>query len=57
MLKLNEAIERAFWRCNSIGEDCEIWGVILQYKAIRELPESEQDKVYDSIAERMGLCR
>lgn len=57
MLNLEQAIERAFWKCNEIGENCEIWDVIYRYKAIRELPETEQDKVYEQIAARMGFCR
>ena len=57
MLNLDQAIERAFWKCNEIGENCEIWDVMFRYKAIRELPEAMQDEVYYQIAERMGFCR
>ena len=54
-MKLEKAIDRAFDRCNLIGEDCDIYSVILSYKAIRELPEEEIEKIYDEIAERMGF--
>lgn len=57
MLKLETAIERAFWRVNDIGETCDVWGIIWQYKAIRQLPDEEQEKIYDDICSRAGFCR
>ena len=50
-----QAIERAFDRCNLIGENVDILHVMYQYKAIRELPENEIDKIYDDIADRLGF--
>ena len=57
MITLEEAIERAFDRCNLIGENVEIIAVMNRYKAIRDLPEKEYDQVYNEIAERLGFCR
>lgn len=54
-MKLEKAIERAFDRCNLIGEDCDIYEVLYSYKAIRELPADEIDKIYIDIAERLGF--
>lgn len=56
MLSLEKAKQRAFDRCNLEGENCEIYGVLYQYKAIRELPQNEIDKIYDEIAESLGFC-
>lgn len=57
MISLERAKQRAFDRCNLIGEDVEIYSVIYQYKAIRELPDDEISKIYDEIAEKMGFMR
>ena len=54
-MKLEKAIERAFDRCNLIGEDCDIYAVLYSYKAIRELPESEIEKIYNNIAKGLGF--
>ena len=56
-MKLETAIERCFDRCNLAGSDCDIIKFMYQYKAIRELPDVEFDKVYDEIAERLGFMR
>ena len=50
-----QAIERAFDRCNLIGENVDILHVMYQYKAIRELSEKEIDQIYDDIADRLGF--
>lgn len=50
-----QAIERAFDRCNLIGEEVDILKIMYQYKAIRELPEEEIDQIYDDIADRLGF--
>ena len=50
-----KAIERAFDRCNLIGEEVDILKVIYQYKALRELPDEEIDQIYDDIADRLGF--
>ena len=55
-MKLSKAIERAFDRCNLDGEECDIYSVIYQYKAIRDLPDEEIEKIYDDIADRLGFC-
>ena len=57
MLNLRKAIEKAFDRCNLIGEDCDIYSVLYKYKAIRELPDDEISKIYDDLAFRLGFCR
>ena len=54
-LTKEQAIERAFDRCNLIGENVDILHVMYQYKAIRELPEKEIDRIYDDIADRLGF--
>lgn len=56
MMSLEKAIQRAFDRCNLEGEDCEIYNILYQYKAIRELPKEEFEAVYDQIAEDLGFC-
>lgn len=50
-----QAIERAFDRCNLIGEEVDILKIMYQYKAIRELPDAEIDQIYDEIADRLGF--
>jgi hypothetical protein len=57
MMTLEKAIQRAFDRCNLEGEDCEIYNILHQYKAIRELPTDEFEAVYDQIAADLGFCR
>lgn len=55
MMSKEKAIERAFDRCNLIGEEVDILKVIYQYKALRELPDEEIDHIYDDIADRLGF--
>lgn len=55
MLGLEKAKERAFDKCNLIGENCDIYEVLYSYKAIAELPDEEVDKIYDWIAEGIGF--
>lgn len=57
MMTLKRAKQKAFDRCNLVGENVEIYAVILQYKAIRELPDDEISKIYDEIAEKLGFFR
>lgn len=54
-MKLEKAIERAFDRLNLIDGDIDIYKVLYQYMAIRELPDEEIDKIYDYMAERLGF--
>lgn len=56
MYSLEQAKQRAFDRCNLDGEDCEIYNILYQYKAIRELPQEEIDEIYDEMAENLGFC-
>lgn len=55
MMTKERAIERAFDRCNIIGDNVDILRIMYQYKAIRELPENEIDQIYDDIADRLGF--
>ena len=55
MMTKEKAIERAFDRCNLIGENVDILQIMYQYKAIRELPENDIDQIYDDIADRLGF--
>jgi len=57
MMKLETAIERAFKKCNLIGEEVDIYEVLYGYKAIASLDPKEIDKIYDDIAERLGFCK
>lgn len=57
MMKLEKAIERAFDRCNLIGEDVDIYKILYSYKTIRELDPDEIDKIYEDIADRLGFMR
>ena len=55
MLSKEQAIERAFDRCNLIGEEVDILKIMYQYKAISESSEEEIDRIYDDIADRLGF--
>lgn len=55
MLTLNKAIDRCIDRCNLVGEDVDIYKYMYQYKAIRDLPDDEFEKVYDTIAKSLGF--
>lgn len=54
-MTLERAKQRAFDRCNLEGADCEIYNVLYQYKAIRDLPDEEIENIYDEISERLGF--
>ena len=56
-MKLEKAIQRAFDRCNLIGENVDIYEVLYSYKAIAQLPDEEVDKIYDQIADGLGFTR
>ena len=56
-LTLEQAVERAFDKCNLIGEDCDIYEVIYKYKVIYEQPEEVIDKIYNDLAFRLGYMR
>lgn len=55
MMSKEKAIERAFDRCNLIGDEVDILKVIYQYKALRDLPDKEIDQIYEDIADRLGF--
>lgn len=57
MTKLERAIQRAFDKCNLIGETVDIYEVLYSYKAIAQLPDEEIDKIYDTIAEGLGFTK
>ena len=56
-LTLEQAIDRAFDRCNLMGSDCDIYCVIYKYKVIREQPDEVIDQIYDDLADRLGFMR
>lgn len=57
MTKLERAIQRAFDKCNLIGEKVDIYEILYSYKAIAQLPDEEIDKIYDTIAEGLGFTK
>ena len=54
-MKKGEAIERAFRKANLIGEGADLWAIIYSYKALRDLPDSELDEIYEELAARLGF--
>ena len=58
-MKLQQAIEKCFDRCNldSNDESMDIYKHMYRYKAIRELPDDEFEKVYDELSDRLGFSR
>lgn len=54
-MPLEKAIRRCIDRCNLIGEDADIYSIMYQYKAIRELPDDKFEEVYDEIAGALGF--
>lgn len=55
MLSIEKATERAFDKCNLIGEDVDVFAVLYQYKVFRDMSDQELDKVYDDIVFRLGF--
>lgn len=55
--KIENLIDRAFDKCNLIGEDCDIWAVLYSYKTIANLPDDELEEIYQDIAQRLGFMR
>ena len=57
MSSLEKAIQKCFDRCNldPDGESMDIYKHMYRYKAIRELPDEEFDKVYDELSRRLGF--
>ncbi len=56
MMSLKQAMQRCFDRINASGddEDVNIYRYMDQYKAIRLLSAEEYEKVYDTLASRLG---
>lgn len=54
-MPLEKAIRRCIDRCNLIGENADIYSIMYQYKAIRELPDDKLEEVYDEIAGALGF--
>lgn len=54
-MKLDKAIERVIDRCNLIGESVDVYEIMFQYKAIRELESSEIDNIYDEVVKCLGF--
>lgn len=50
MLNLEKAKQRAFDRCNLAGESVDIYAILYQYKAIRDLDDDEIEKIYEEFA-------
>ena len=55
MMSLDRAVDRAIDRINLIGDKCDVYSILYQYKAIRELPEEEVDKIYDYVVKVLGF--
>lgn len=54
-MTMEKAIQKAFDKANLIGEDVDLWEVIYSYKALRELSDEEQEKIYNELAEALGF--
>lgn len=54
-MKLEKAIQRAFDRCNLLGDDVDIYAVLYSYKAIAALDPADIDKIYEEIADNLGF--
>lgn len=55
MIKLEDAIEKCFQRCNKQNEStCDVDYYMNMYRAIRELSSEEYEKVYYEICRRLG---
>ena len=54
-MKLEKAIQRAFDRCNLIGDEVDIYAVLYSYKAIAALDQEDIEKIYEEIADNLGL--
>ena len=53
--KLEKWVDKAFDKANLIGEDADLYAVMYSYKAIRDLPNSDVELIYDYLAERLGF--
>lgn len=55
MMSLDKAVDRAIDRINLVGDECDVYSILYQYKAIRELPDEEVDKIYDHVVKVLGF--
>lgn len=55
MLNLETAIQRVKDRCNMIGESADVYKIMYQYKAIRELDTDMIDAIYDEVVKWLGF--
>lgn len=55
MMSLDRAVDKAIDRINLIGDECDVYSILYQYKAIRELPTEEVDKIYDYVVKVLGF--
>lgn len=55
--KLEQAIQKCVDRinCSDDGESVDIYKFMYRFKIIRELPDAEQEKVYDAISKQLGF--
>jgi len=56
MYSLEKAVQRCYDRCNLDGESVDVWGKMMQYKAIRELSDDEQERIYFDIVAGLGFA-
>jgi len=54
-MTVEKAKQKAFDKANLIGEDVDLWKLIYSYKALRELPDEEQEKIYNELADGLGF--
>ena len=57
MMSIETAKERAFNKCNLMGDDVDVYRVLYQYKVFRDITADELDKVYDDIVFRLGFTK
>ena len=55
MMSLDKAVDRVIDRINLVGDECDVYSILYQYKAIRELPDEEVDKIYDHVVKVLGF--
>ena len=56
-MSLEKAKEKAFDRVTMLGESADIYRILYSYKAIRELPDPEVDKIYEWICKGQGFTK
>lgn len=56
MISVERAKQRAFDKCNLIGDQVDIYKVIYSYKTLANLDPEEIELIYDEIAENLGFC-